>query len=1090
MVKKKVQESLSNLLSLPRIIPRLLGFNDIIEIVKHLRDNNCQEYEYREGKSNFIDAIIAHNATLNPPFNILNNDLFQIYDDNIKNHVEIINKKRTLTITLKPFQYLSLLFTEIMLDLKFRNEEAFLEILNSAVDELNKKRPAAPFNRYTKEDINKICFWMATGSGKTIIMHINYLQYLHYAKNINNVILLTPNDDLSNQHKKELDKSSIPSIVSNNLNSRFILNEKDLIGIKILDFNKIRDKQKNNKSQKDKGVTIDYRSFGKNNLIIVDEGHRGSKGNTWLEMRQNIAREGFTFEYSATFHDVMDKKTEENSSDYKKTILFDYSYKYFYNEGYGKDYDISNLPDKDTKDIQFYIMLGNLLSFYEQKLYYNNHKTELETKFNIENPLWLLVGSSVNPKSGKDELDRKTISDIQEFIVFLSDLKFKIKKVQNKIKQILTLKTNIKYKDSKEDFFKDKFEYLKEIFKSKFKEKYDLLMNDIFKVVFYSNSNAHLVISNIKTSEGEIGLKYADGKYFGLVYIGKGSESKIIDDIIKKHKEIQRHDKEIGYPLFRTLNKKIDKHPLNLLIGAKKFIEGWDNFRISSMLLLNFAKGKGASAIQLFGRGVRLKGHNFSMKRSSSLTIQAPKNMEVIETLNVFGIHADYMEQFKEEIEEQGEIRYIVEKRIKVWEDYYGLRKDLKTDLYYLREKPDLEKNFKEDEVVNVKASAPVIVTIDTFSYVISLKSLSKSHFSAAANNIDKNDYYTQFKDLVNWNSIFKNVLVYKRVKGFNNIFLNSISEIKEIFEENKSLKIEIMGNKETFNVSNKKTIEELQEFKQFLEDLYSSVIKKYLNKIYTSQLRKLSESSFEIGALADKDIIPYYTIRIEVDKHQKPIIQGNMKDIIEKILEAKSDISFEEIDIADPKTKSFIESKQNKNYEFMIDFNKHVYFPLLIDGEDGYSISPTGLNEGELSFVEDLKEYLNKNKGICKNKKVILLRNHENKGIGFYMETKKFYYDFILWIIENDLQKIYFIDPKGLVYRDDEKRDFNKDGIKGIQMQLKTKEKDKKFELGCYIISQTHLTKIGDDQIKESPRDYNIYFKNNIIKLFDEILS
>ena len=96
MVKQKVQESLSNLLSLPRIIPRLLGFNDIIEIVRHLGDNNCREYEYLDGKSNFIDAIIARNTTLNPPFNILNNDLLQIYDDNIKNHVEIINKKRTL----------------------------------------------------------------------------------------------------------------------------------------------------------------------------------------------------------------------------------------------------------------------------------------------------------------------------------------------------------------------------------------------------------------------------------------------------------------------------------------------------------------------------------------------------------------------------------------------------------------------------------------------------------------------------------------------------------------------------------------------------------------------------------------------------------------------------------------------------------------------------------------------------------------------------------------------------------------------------------------------------------------------------------
>jgi len=1088
---KKIQESLSKLLSLPRIIPRLIGFNDIMDVLKHLDKNNCREYENTEGRSNYLDAIISYKPNIEPPFNLLNDDLLQIYDDNIKNHLDIINKKRTLTINLKPFQYLSLLFTEIFLDLKFK--DLLLEFLNAAIECLNEKR-TVKFDEYTKEDLEKACFWMATGSGKTIIMHINYLQYLHYAKKhnkeINNVILLTPNEDLSKQHEKELQLSTLPGLVANNLNARMILGDKDLIGIKILDFNKIRDKQAEGRSQKDKGVTIDYRSFGKNNLILVDEGHRGTKGNTWLEMRNKIAKEGFTFEYSATFHDVMEKKTKDNSNDYKKTILFDYSYKYFYNEGYGKDYDISNLPNKDDLKTSFFMMLGNLLSFYEQKRFFLNNQDELENNFNIENPLWILVGSSVNPKKDDDKLDEKTKSDIQKFIVFLSDLKTKKSEVINKIDQILNLKTNIKNIDTNEDFFKGKFEYLKKILTEKFKEDQNKLLEDIYKIIFYTKSDAGLILSNIKNSDGEIGLRYADNKKpFGLIYIGKGSEGVVIDDVIKKHEKIQRIDQEVGYSFFQTLNKKDDK-PLNLLIGAKKFIEGWDNFRISSMLLLNFAKGKGASAIQLFGRGVRLKGHNFSMKRSGSLSLDAPKDIEVIETLNIFGIHADYMQEFKDEIEEQGEINYIVEKKIVVHNYENELAQDIKEGLYYIREKKGLERDFKENHMIIPDESLPITVRINTSTYIASIKSKSETYTKAGQTKIHKKDYYDNYANFVDWNKIYSNVLRYKKIRSYNNFYLDSLEEIKQIFTNEKLINIEILGEKESFDISNKKTFEEIQEFKTFLEDLYSDIIKNFIKKTWTAKLRKLSESSLELDSLKDQDIIPYYTIRIEVNKHQEPVAEGPIKEIIQKLLDAKSAVSLEEIDIEEEDIKDFIKKEQTKDHEFMIEFNKHLYFPLLIANEKGYSLSPTGLNEGEGYFVNELKKYLVKNDSVLKDKKIILLRNHENKGTGFYLETEKFYYDFILWVIEEDLQKIYFLDPKGLVHVDKEKRDFNKDGIISIEKSLKLKEKDKKFELGCYIISQTHPSQIGDDKIKDSLVDYNVYYKDNITQLFDKILA
>ena len=76
------------------------------------------------------------------------------------------------------------------------------------------------------------------------------------------------------------------------------------------------------------------------------------------------------------------------------------------------------------------------------------------------------------------------------------------------------------------------------------------------------------------------------------------------------------------------------------------------------MGLMNVGKGEGAQIIQLFGRGVRLKGYDLSLKRSGKTQlpegVERPKHIGVLETLGIFGIHADYMAQFRDFLEEEG----------------------------------------------------------------------------------------------------------------------------------------------------------------------------------------------------------------------------------------------------------------------------------------------------------------------------------------------------------------------------------------------------------------------------------------------------
>ncbi len=58
----------------------------------------------------------------------------------------------------------------------------FLNELNKFVDEENEniKKEKYRYSHFDDNDLQKLAYYMATGSGKTIIMHINYLQYLNY----------------------------------------------------------------------------------------------------------------------------------------------------------------------------------------------------------------------------------------------------------------------------------------------------------------------------------------------------------------------------------------------------------------------------------------------------------------------------------------------------------------------------------------------------------------------------------------------------------------------------------------------------------------------------------------------------------------------------------------------------------------------------------------------------------------------------------------------------------------------------------------------------------------------------------------------
>src|SRR5690625_7857080 len=92
----------------------------------------------------------------------------------------------------------------------------------------------------------------------------------------------------------------------------------------------------------------------------------------WKPFSDQLSETGFAFEYSATFGQAINaisrkKDKEEFIQEYAKSILFDYSYKYFYEDGYGKDYRILNLKEDDNEYRNVYLT-ANLISFFQQQL--------------------------------------------------------------------------------------------------------------------------------------------------------------------------------------------------------------------------------------------------------------------------------------------------------------------------------------------------------------------------------------------------------------------------------------------------------------------------------------------------------------------------------------------------------------------------------------------------------------------------------------------------------------------------------------------------------------------------------------------------
>ncbi|MFA5527579.1 MAG: DEAD/DEAH box helicase family protein [Peptostreptococcales bacterium] len=1052
MVKKEEKRSLKSYLILNKYICSLFGLNNIDDFRK-LLNSNVSEGINQNKRFYYTDVLLSLNIS-----DDFRQKLNQ-YDENIQEYLNQINKTRYPPIVLKYFQYLAILFTEIYLDNYYNNFDSFYnDYLKFIIKKESQDKVVYP--KPNRKYMNKLCFWSATGSGKTIIMHINFLQIQKYNQKFDNFLLITPNEGLTLQHLKDLKLSNIESKIfeaQRTLDDWVLKNP-----LKVIDIHKI----KNEVSSQD-GKTIPVEAFGENNVVFVDEGHKGSSSEekTWVNLRKRlVSKNGFTFEYSATFGEIT---SDDNTfSEYASTIIFDYRYKYFYEDGFGKDYNILNLKNKSDYSDEYFT--GSILSLYEQKLYFNNYKRQL-SQFNLENPLMIFVGSSVSGKNNNSDV-LKVIDFLSKFVNNSSDFK-------KHIINILTGKSTLE-DDKGRLIFNNKFGYLRELINSDKEFLNKIYDNILEELLFHKKSSKTLQVIDIKDADGEIGLKF-DSEYFGVINIGDTSSFlKLVEEQKSQYVKVGLKD-NFSKSLFKKIESSDSK--INFLLGSKKFIEGWNSFRVSSMGLLNIGKKEGSQIIQLFGRGVRLRGYNGLLKRSYQLNneglvpvqINIPDKINLLETLNIFGLDANYMSKFREDLKEEGIGEY---ETIKL-----KVKPSLPDVSLYVPRIPKDKLDFNSSEYVlnyNQKISN---IKIDLSPKIDILKSTIESNQIDSDSSIKENIIEKNVIELLNFQEIFIDLLKYKDLKKYDNIYFTK-NDLKEILIN--SEKYKIICKKEMLELNSFENVTKLRK----IQDYSVQLLKLYVDKIYNYKKYSWYQKNlnYEVVSEEDENLIPKeYVVTINLDE------KSAIKNVTDLINHFKSFIRINSEDTEDIYSKNI---SFNYNLDKILDFfaiNIHLFQPLIYKNKelDFIKISPTNIVKSERDFITYLTEYLEEHKEALGFDQVYLLRNPSKKGVGFF-ETKYFYPDFILWTIKGNEQTINFIEPHGLGREsiDNEKFSLYKK-IKEIE-KLLTRKTYPIIKLNVIILSDTKHSKLNWNISKEDLKDKNVLFLEDGKKCLKDVFE
>ncbi len=479
--------------------------------------------------------------------------------------------------------------------------------------------------------INRLAFYMATGSGKTIVI-IKLVELLSVAIRMGlipkkNIMFFSANEHLIKQFEKEIEKYNRNKDYSKQIDFKSLksVTHKDFHRApkgsfieKITLFYYRADLMNDEESKEN---LLNYKDYWDNgeNYVILDEAHKGNKSESKRQaIFSLLSLKGFLFNFSATF-------TEESDL---ITAVYNLSVGEWVKLGYGKESVLlkkNNLNAfKELKDLndreKEIALLKALLLLGMQKRY--------QTEGYFYDPLMLVFTHSVNVKNSDAEIFFKTLARVIENDDGSDFLKAK-EDLLEELKNPEFLFSDNKDKDYKVKVFK---EGLKSMDFKGLKEE-----------VFYANNGHIEVIINPKNNQ-EIAFKLnTSDKVFCLIKIGD-----ITEWICEKLKSVKVASKNLSFKE-ESYFSQIDKSSINILVGSRTFDTGWDSTRPSVILFLNIGLDDDAKKLvkQSFGRGVRIESVKNQRQRLAYLDIdeaikeKLKPNATMLETLFVIATKSE-----------------------------------------------------------------------------------------------------------------------------------------------------------------------------------------------------------------------------------------------------------------------------------------------------------------------------------------------------------------------------------------------------------------------------------------------------------------
>lgn len=830
--------------------------------------------------------------------------------------------------------------------------------------------------------INRMSFWMATGSGKSlvIIKLIEILARLMERKGIPpyDILILTHRDDLIEQLKKHVDEFNYAN------ETKIILKElKEYTEVKrwrTLFDTTVFYYRSDNLSDEQKEKIIDFKNYDNDGrwYIFLDEAHKGDREDSKRQHIYSIlSRNGFLFNSSATFIDPRDIAT----------CAFEFNLSSFVNAGYGKHINILKQEIRAFRDEEDYsgeekqkiVLKSLILLTYVRKFYENikNIQSDLYHK-----PLLLTLVNSVNTEDADLKLFFRELERIGKGEIDPGVLKIALDELWEELKE------------GPEFMFEDgiKIKADETILKS-------IMKDDILSYVYNSDSSGETEVLVRQSDRKELAFKLkASDRPFALIKIGD------ISGWLKEELagyEIQERFEDESY--FENLNK--EESEINILMGSRSFYEGWDSNRPNVINFINIGMGEDAKKfiLQSVGRGVRIEP--VKNKRRRLLQIHNSKEIDQnlfdkvedkvlpIETLFIFGTNrealATVVKELKKEKEGEGEVQ------LSLFENPQIQKDKLLVPKYRPADSPLL----KTDEQVKFEISAEDLEVLSEFGEFITDDRvvLMRYHTEPEKVKFLRESLVTQ-NNFKTGEKSFKDVdLLIQRFFDYLGVTPEEFEEFKELEEEIrhfKNIKVYLEDISEI-----QKKIEKVSQFKdpsqleKELEEKYSRgeiSLKEYTEGIKKSaRMVKEEASEYQGKALKIKYIPNHYYLPIILSDDERI-------DYIKHIIKTPSEVKFVN-DLED-----YLERPDNKFKDF------------------------------DWWFFSKLDESLDE-----------IYIPYYNPNVN---KISRFYPDFIFWLKKGDNYFIVFVDPKGtehtsayrkidgyraLFEENGKEKDFNYNGFK-----------------------------------------------------------